>query len=63
MASDKYAPQKRFREKYSKQYNLVCFSNTEQDIIDRLEAADNRSGYIKELIREDIKNHPERFNK
>lgn len=63
MASDKYGPQKKFREKYSKQYNLVCFSNTEQDIIDRLESVPNRSGYIKQLIRKDMKRNPEKLEK
>lgn len=52
--SDKYAPQKKFREKYSKQYNLVCFSNTEQDIIDRLDEVPSKASYIKDLIRRDI---------
>ena len=53
MAENKYGPQKRFREKHSKQYNLVCFLNTEKDIVDRLEEVPNRSGYIKDLIRRD----------
>jgi len=54
MTTDKYAPQKRFRKANSKQFNLVCFTGTEQDIIDKLESVPNKSGYIKQLIRDDI---------
>ncbi len=51
---DKYAPQKRYADKYKKQYSLQCFTSTEQDIIDKLESVTNKAGYIKALIRADI---------
>lgn len=63
MASDKYKAQQTYKAKYEKPIKFSCYSNTEQDIIDRLAAAPNRAGYIKELIREDIKKHPDRFEK
>jgi len=54
MASDKYAAQKRYAAKYKKQIKFDCFTSTEQDIIDKLESVPNKSGYIKQLIRDDI---------
>lgn len=54
MADEKYAPQKRYAAKYKKQYLVPCFTNTEQDIIDKLESVPNKAGYIKQLIRADI---------
>ncbi len=50
-----YAAQKEYAKKYKKCFQLACFSNTEQDIIDKLNSVPNKSGYIKALIREDIK--------
>lgn len=50
----KQTPQERYAAKYKKQYNLPCFTSTEQDIIDKLESVPNISGYIKQLIRADI---------
>ena len=41
--------------KYEKDNVKRYVVNTEQDIIDWLEKQDNKAGYIKELIREDIK--------
>lgn len=51
----KETPQDRYARKYKKQFSLPCFTTTEQDIIDKLESVPNKSGYIKKLIREDIK--------
>ena len=51
----KETPQDRYARKYKKQFSLPCFTTTEQDIIDKLESVPNKSGYIKRLIREDIK--------
>lgn len=34
--------------------NIRLMKNTEQDIIKKLEEVDNKSGYIKALIRKDI---------
>ena len=51
---DKYASQKRYNAKYAKQIKLVCYTNTEMDIVDKLDSVDNKAGYIKALIRADI---------
>lgn len=47
MGERKETPQDRYAKKYKKTYLLACFSSTEQDIIDRLESEQNKSGYIK----------------
>lgn len=50
--------QLRAQAKYDKdntvQFKLKLNKKTDKDIIDRLSAADNIQGYIKELIRLDI---------
>lgn len=51
---DKYAPQKRYNAKYVRQIKFVCNTNTEQDILDKLDSVENKNGYIKALIRADI---------
>lgn len=62
-SSDKYAAQNKYAAKFKKQVKIDCFTSTEQDILDRLDRAPNKAGYIKALIREDIKNNPDRFRK
>ena len=50
----------RLREKgvkTTKNYNLKCHLIHDEDIIKQLEIQDNKNGYIKKLIRDDIKNH------
>ena len=51
--------QKRAREKYEKtntiQLKMKLNRNTDADILAKLESVDNKQGYIKELIRDDIK--------
>lgn len=42
------------RDNY-KTYLVKCNKATEADIIDRLDAVDNKQGYIKDLIRKDIR--------
>lgn len=44
----------RYNRKTYKQYLIQVRPDSEQDIIDRLEAQRNKSGYIKALIRADI---------
>ena len=50
--------QKRARKKYEartkKTYIIKLNTETDADIIEKLEAVENRNGYIKELIRRDI---------
>lgn len=56
--------QKRAQAKYQKKRNKksvtksYCFTfhhEHDQDIIERLQSQENKSGYVKRLIREDIK--------
>lgn len=54
---NKYAPQKRYQEKVGViRFNVALFPNTEQDIIEQLQAQGKgkQAAYIKRLIREDI---------
>ena len=50
----KETPQDRYHAKYRKTYILACYSNTEQEIINKLDTVPNKSGYIKDLIKTDI---------
>lgn len=49
---------KRAQSKYDKEHcvqiNLKLNKETDRDIIERLQAAENKQGYIKDLIRLDI---------
>ena len=51
--------QKRAELKYQReklrQY-VIRFSRVDQDIIDKLEATENKTDYIRQLIKKDIKN-------
>ena len=51
--------QKRAQAKYQReklrQY-VVKFSRVDQDIIDKLEATENKTDYIRQLIKKDLKN-------
>ncbi len=57
MNERKQTPQERYAAKYKKQFKIDCFTSTEMDIIEKLESVPNKAGYIKKLIREDIKNN------
>lgn len=49
--------QKRARDKYDKAnmvQRVVRFSPRERDLLEHLDAQENRAGYIKELIRKDM---------
>lgn len=50
-----YAANTKYEKENVKRYVIKVMKNTEKDIIDHLEAQDNKMGYIKALIREDIK--------
>lgn len=54
MSKEKLTPQERYALKNVKQYKFNCVKNTEKDIIDKMESVENKSGYIKRLIRKDI---------
>ena len=51
--------QKRAQEKYDSnntiQFKMKLNGGTDKDIIDRLNEVENKQGYIKNLIRQDIK--------
>ena len=49
----------RWDRENSKNYGFKCLYKTDQDIIERLDKQDNKQGYIKGLIRQDIKDNPD----
>lgn len=50
-----YAAQRKYEKNNVKQYTLKFMISTERDLIEHLEKQSNKSGYIKELIRKDLK--------
>lgn len=46
--------QMKYQKTGMRQYGFRFVKTTDADIIDRLDAQDNKLGYIKRLIREDI---------
>jgi len=49
-----YAAQNKYSKEKTKRYTFAAMENTEKDIIKKLESVENKSGYIKKLIRDDI---------
>ena len=49
----------RYKAAKTKQIKFVLNKNTEPDLIAHLESIDNVQGYIKTLIREDMRNRKE----
>ena len=49
-----YASSTKYEKGNVKRYVVKLVVNTEQDIIDWLEEQDNKAGYIKNLIKEDM---------
>jgi len=49
-----YKSNNKYNKENTRLYNFRVVTNTEQDIIQRLESVANKSGYIKALIRADI---------
>lgn len=49
-----YAANNRYIKEKTKRYVIQVFFSTESDIFNRLEQEENKAGYIKRLIREDI---------
>ncbi len=45
---------KKYDENNTKQIKLKLNLKTDKDILDKLNSVDNKQGYIKKLIREDI---------
>lgn len=55
MQTDKYAPQARYIAKTRRRYVLNLNKNTDGELLEHLEKMDNVNGYLKELIKEDMK--------
>lgn len=55
MLKRKYEPQERYDAKNAKHISLKLNRKTDADILEHLEKVDNVQGYIKSLIREDIR--------
>lgn len=49
--------QARYRKNNCKTISFMFYKNTEADIIKKLEEQPNKTGYIKNLIRKDIKDN------
>ena len=54
MDEKRMTPQQRYDEKYRKVVSIAFFTSTEQELLDWLDRQDNKAGYIKRLIREDM---------
>lgn len=46
---------RKYRKLNNKQLNVELNRKTDADILERLDQVENKQGYIKKLIREDIK--------
>lgn len=53
------SPQSRYQSKHARQYVFRVFDTTDADMIAHLDSKENKSGYIKELIRADMNKKPE----
>lgn len=56
---DKYLFQKKYDAENTKRFSLKLNKNTDRDILERLKEVTSMQGYIKELIRKDIKDKSE----
>ena len=54
MPEEKYEPQRRYHAKAIMRVTVDFNRNTESDLVERIEREPNRSGYIKQLVREDV---------
>lgn len=50
----KWDSRERYAKENTKRYVVKVNKNTEQEIIEKLDSIENKMGYIKKLIREDI---------
>lgn len=55
MEKNKYAAQNRYQAKNRQNLTIAFMKSTEQDLLDYLETVPNKAGYIKELIRKDMR--------
>ncbi len=49
-----YAAQRKYDKENTKSFTFRFVKKTESDLIEKLESVENKSGYIKQLIRDDI---------
>lgn len=49
-----YEAQNKYLKENSVSFTMKLFPRTEGDIVERLNQQDNKAGYVKRLIREDI---------
>lgn len=54
-----YAAQHKYNKENTKEIKIRLMKNTETDIIKKLDEQENKSGYIKRLIREDMEREKE----
>ena len=54
IAERKLSPQQKYDKTNAKVYTIKVIKTTENDIIQKLDEQENKAGYIKSLIREDI---------
>lgn len=57
--TDRFASQKKYNKDTLKRVSLDMNLNTDQDILAWLETKKSKAGYIKQLIREDMKKEQE----
>lgn len=50
----RYAAQRKYDKENTKSYTFRFMKTTESDLIEKLDSQENKSGYIKSLIRADI---------
>lgn len=62
MTNKKYESQERYAQKNKKKYTFAFMKSTEADLIEKLESVENKAGYIKSLIRADIKKSKKKDN-
>lgn len=44
-----------WRKSHTRRVTILLNNNTDRDILERLDSISNKQGYIKELIRKDLK--------
>ncbi len=49
-----YSANKRYAQKALRQFKIDINRNTEPDLLEWIESQENKAGYIKRLIREDM---------
>lgn len=54
---NKYKRDVEYQKKFVKQLKINLYRNTEQELIQYIESLPNKSEYIKNLIKKDMKKH------